>query len=205
MSSPPPLSFPTASRRSYRVGALYTHNAALLEALSNVNYFSTVSNDTQDLLAAMMEDAHFVDGYLAHCRAQLRAASRRLTAILDAAEVPYVAPRAGMFIWIDLRAYLPPLKSVAASHGGDVWARERALTDALFAEERILFTPGGACHAGEPGWYRCCFAWMHPDAVAVGFHRLAEWAVKHPQHRGTTPATPALLELLGRGTTPKCN
>jgi hypothetical protein len=56
------------------------------------------------------------------------------------------------------------------------WEAERRLTDALFTRARILFTPGEACHASEPGFYRCCFAWMPTPAVVEGFNRLAAFA-----------------------------
>lgn len=164
----------------FRVGVLYTHNEALLTALGNVNYFTAVSNDTQDMLGAVLEDHAWCDGYLQHCRGQLRDAYGALTAILDASAIPYVRAQSGMFVWLDLRAMLPP--SAAATSGSesdpDPFARERALTDELFAEARVLFTPGEACHAAEPGFYRCCFAWMPPAAVRVGFERLAAFAAK---------------------------
>ena len=55
-----------------RVGVLYTHNTELLTALGNVNYFTSVSNDTQDCVAAMLSDAEWVDAYLGSTRALLR-------------------------------------------------------------------------------------------------------------------------------------
>jgi len=45
----------------------------------------------------------------------------------------------------------------------------------MFEEARILFTPGEACHAAAPGFYRCCFAWVPQEAVVEGFTRLARW------------------------------
>ena len=157
----------------YRVGVLYTHNAALLTALSNVNYFTACSNDTQDMLAGVLADATWCDDYLAHCRGQLRAAFTGLRDVLVGAGIPFVHPQGGMFVWLDLRALLPP---PAAGDDAAGFARERRLTDELFREARVLMTPGEACHAAAPGWYRCCFAWMPPRAVRVGFERLAAYA-----------------------------
>ena len=175
----------------YRCGVLYTHNADLLTALGNVNYFTAVSNDTQDMLGAVLEDAGWTDGYLTHCRANLRDAYGGLRAILDASGIPYVPAQAGMFVWLDLRAYLQPSKqsgdgtsdgaASGSASGEPDWAAERRLTDELFAEARILFTPGEACHAAEPGFFRCCFAWMPAQAVAEGFRRLAAFVAKRQQ------------------------
>jgi 1-aminocyclopropane-1-carboxylate synthase len=204
----------------YRVGVLHTANAALLEALGNVNYFAAVSNDTQDCLAAMISDLPWVDSFFAANRSALAASYESLAGILQAAGIPFVRPYAGMFVWLDLRRWLLPVTvppkagTMAGGAGSDAgnsgscsgggsggeggaatgtnvgaagapplpagpqWESERALTDALFREARLLFTPGEACHASEPGWYRCCFAWMPPDAVAEGFRRLAAFVAK---------------------------
>ena len=90
--------------------------------------------------------------------------------MLEGARIPFVRPQAGMFVWVDLRQLLP--------RGVEGWDAERQLTDALFAEERELYTPGEACHAREPGFYRCCFAWVSPAALGVGFARLARFAAR---------------------------
>lgn len=137
-----------------RTGVLFTHNAALLAALSNVNYFATVSNDTQDALAALVADATFVDGFLAANAAALRGAYALTTAALRRARVPFAPATSGMFVWLSLRELLP-----AAAAGEGAWARERALAAALFAEEKLVLTPGEAMHAAEEGCFRLCFAW----------------------------------------------
>ena len=157
----------------YRVGCLYTHNELLIKAMSNVNYFSTVSNDTQDLIAAVLRDVAWCDNYLKKCRASLREAHAEIVKQLTAAKIPYLHSRAAMFVWLDLRSFLPP-----QADSDDPWVRERALTDSLFAEAKILFTPGEACHASEPGFYRVCFAWMNKEAVAEAFKRLISYGEK---------------------------
>jgi bifunctional pyridoxal-dependent enzyme with beta-cystathionase and maltose regulon repressor activities len=106
-----------------------------------------------------------------------------------------------MFVWLDLRSLLPKDVSgedrnavrstiesttrrnrIARGHRCSLplrragWEAEQRLTDALFTRARILFTPGEACHAAEPGFYRCCFAWMPAPAVVEGFNRLAAYA-----------------------------
>ena len=156
-----------------RVGFLYTHNEQLLAALSNVNYFTSVSNHTQDALAGVLEDAPWADAYLRGCVGALRDAAGVVRAGVEGARGVRLAlaPQAGMFAWLDLRALLLP-----PPPGGDGWAAEEALTEDLLAHARVLFTPGGACHAPQPGYYRCCFAWMGTDAVAVAFARLREFA-----------------------------
>ena len=110
-----------------RVGCLYTHNDNLLKALSNVNYFTTVSNDTQDCLAEMLSDDAWVDSFLHANRVMLRDTYVEVTQALTAAAIPFTPARGGMFVWIDLSKWLPlghdsgesnlgPLSLNAASH-----------------------------------------------------------------------------------------
>lgn len=160
----------------YRVGMLYTHNSAVLRACGNINYFCAVGNDTQDALAQMLHDEPWIDSFFETNRSKLKAAYDSLSSILDTAGIPYVAANAGMFAWIDLRAYLPKLSEAEAA--ADPFLSERRLTDELFDEAKVLFTPGEACHASEPGYFRCCFAWMQPESIKIGFERLAAFAAK---------------------------
>ena len=42
----------------------------------------------------------------------------------------------------------------------------------LFDRARLLMTPGLACHAPSPGYYRLCFAWASRGALREGLARL---------------------------------
>ena len=44
----------------FRVGCVYTRNATLLQAMSNVAYFPAASNLTQHALTALLEDTQFI-------------------------------------------------------------------------------------------------------------------------------------------------
>lgn len=175
----------------FRVGVLYTGNARVLTAMSNTNYFTSVSHDTQDALGRLMEDVGWCKSFFKANHVALAASYAVVTAALDRACVPYLPASAGMFVWVDLRELLPtppaslppspahlelgvPVWGIPAGQGAvaGVFDGERALLDRLFAEARILFTPGEACHAGAPGFFRICFAWMPLDALEVGMARL---------------------------------
>ena len=111
----------------FRVGVLHTRNAALLSAFANVNYFTTVSNHTQDALTQLLRDEAWIDEYMRTSRRLLRESYEALAGLLRAAAIPFVEAHAGMFVWIDLRRLLR----------GEGFAAERALTRELFDSVRI--------------------------------------------------------------------
>ena len=156
-----------------RVGILLSHNAALLSALDNVGYFSAASNPVQDALALALAEGpqggsgsgghcQWVDEFLAQNCARLREARDVVCSALEGAGVPHVRPSAGLFVWLDLGAWLE----------APTFEAERSFTEALFAAG-LLMTPGEACHSPTPGCFRCCFAW-HSElgSLRVGMERL---------------------------------
>jgi aspartate/methionine/tyrosine aminotransferase len=159
-----------------RVGALYTDNAQLLQCMGNVGYFASASNFVQDALAEVLSDTAWSLEYLAANNRILSEAYRTVTAGLRTAGLPFFAAQSGMFVWVDLRSLLPPGD---ASDGASPFGPERRLVQQLYDEERVLLTPGEACHASEPGFFRLCTAWMPAESTAVGLQRLAAFAARH--------------------------
>lgn len=131
-----------------RTGVLFSHNALLLTALDNLGYFMTVSNDTQDVLAGMLIDTPWVDSFISANRKALSGAYAMVASAMSDLGIPFVPATTGMFIWFSLREFIDS----EAVHS------ERQLADALWREHKLVFTPGEACHAIEPGWFRWCYA-----------------------------------------------
>ena len=52
------------------------------------------------------------------------------------------------------------------------WEAERALWLRILDEANINLTPGAACHVGEPGFMRLCYAGLPTGIVEVGVERL---------------------------------
>ncbi|KAF0693112.1 Aste57867_15880 [Aphanomyces stellatus] len=148
-----------------RVGVVLTANPDLMQALSNVLYFSGVPNYLLDGLATLLRDLPWTLDFIAANNRDLRASYATVAAVLDAHAVPYVPSPAGMFIWVDFSAFL----------GAPTWAAERALTDTMHRECKFIMTPGEAQHARAPGFFRICFAYNTPTAVAHGLERTLRY------------------------------
>ncbi|EFN53200.1 hypothetical protein CHLNCDRAFT_137035 [Chlorella variabilis] len=146
-----------------RVGALYTRNKRLQQALDPISVFTGVSGHTQWAVAQLLDDQEWVSGFLQQNQKLLRESYDVLAEALEEEKIPYVPAVAGMFVWIDLRKWLPEKKD---------WEAERKFWQRVCDDCKIILTPGHDCHAAEPGHFRLCFAWMPPVALKEAVQRL---------------------------------
>ena len=145
-----------------RCGVIYTENEELGRSLSVQAMWSSVSGDTQHLLATMVSDREWVDLYLGEMRDTLARAQRRTVAALDAIGVPYIESGAGFFVLCDFRAFLEE----------QTWEAEHHLWTTFLEKTGVNLTPGSACRIGEPGFMRLCFAAEETDTVVTGIEKL---------------------------------
>eukprot|EP00743_Colponemidia_sp_Colp-15_P011879 GILK01013366.1.p1 GENE.GILK01013366.1~~GILK01013366.1.p1 ORF type:complete len:434 (-),score=53.43 GILK01013366.1:39-1298(-) len=156
----------------YRVGMLYSENAQLNRAFENLSYFSSVSNEIQYTLSNLLADVQFIDQFLAESKRSIRRNYQLITAELHSLEIPFVPANAGIFMMVDLRGLL----------GGSSWEDERRLWRELFEEQKLLFTPGEACHCHLPGFFRFCFAWVSLPTLQVALERFKTFVNRHRAH-----------------------
>jgi aspartate/methionine/tyrosine aminotransferase len=145
-----------------RCGVLYSENARLLQAVDGLAYWSACSGDTQYRLGALVADEPWVDGYITEMQTRLRRAYERTRTALDAAGIKHLPADAGIFLMCDLRPFLDESS----------WAGEDALWRRMISVANVNLTPGSACRATEPGFFRLCYASEPTDAVVAAIGRL---------------------------------
>jgi aspartate/methionine/tyrosine aminotransferase len=145
-----------------RCGVLVTENEAVMQAVDALAYWSVVSGDTQHLLSGMVADDAWVSEYLTGMRRDLRDSYRQITGALEEQGIPFLPAEAGFFFLCDLRAFLE----------SDTWEAEAALWERILSEANVNLTPGSACHNGEPGFLRMCFATEPPETVVTAVRRM---------------------------------
>ena len=145
-----------------RCGVLISENPAVLAAVDGLAYWAATSGDTQHLLGTLLADEAWLAGYVAENRRRLAAAYAATTRALTAAGVPFVPAEAGFFCLLDLRRFLD----------APTWAEEDALWRDMLARTNVNLTPGSACRAPEPGFFRLCFAAVAPEQAAEAVARL---------------------------------
>lgn len=186
-----------------RVGVLYSKNAALNTALGNLGYFASVPAPLQMSLSKLLADDTWLDGYLKANRARMLEAYKQLAGALDAAGIPYTPSPAGMFTWLDLRAAFssngssaarPAAAVAAASSSSGTWQDEADLWQHMLDVHKLVLTPGAACHAAEPGFFRMCWAWPHPGSHPTAVQRL-QAAMQQFQQRDVQQAADLVKKL----------
>jgi aspartate/methionine/tyrosine aminotransferase len=146
-----------------RCGALLSENAEVLRAVDALAYWAACSGHTQHLLAEIVSDVPWVDGYVTEMRRRLGRAYRAVTEALSEAGIAFVPADGGIFVVCDLRAHLSAPTPEA----------EDALWRRLLREVNVNLTPGAACRIAEPGFFRLCYASEPLDTVVAAIARIA--------------------------------
>ena len=145
-----------------RVGILISKNARLHMAMSSVAPLAMLSNHTQHALTQMLSDELWVDVFLADTNRKLKDSYDAISNALIDSAISFTPAHAGMFVWLDLREFMRD-KS---------WKAENDLFDFIYKECKVVLTPGQACHAGEPGYARMCFAAVPMQAALEAIGRM---------------------------------
>jgi 1-aminocyclopropane-1-carboxylate synthase len=151
-----------------RVGLVYTRNQPLHQAMMSLAGFSGISNHTQHILAEVLSDESFTTDFVAQNSKLLENSYDALTEKLTSAGIPFTPAAAGMFVWIDLSAYLPD----------NTWEGEAKLWERVCDECKVILTPGSSCHAEAPGFFRLCFAWVPKEALVDAAERIENELVR---------------------------
>lgn len=150
------------SMSGLRCGVLVTENEEVIRAAGALGYWAAVSGDTQHLLADMLADPVWVDGYLDAMRSRLGASYRAVSGALDQIGVAHTPASAGFFVFADFREFLE----------APTWEAERRLWREILDGADVNVTPGSACRSPEPGFARICFAAEPPERVAEAVQRI---------------------------------
>ncbi|XP_051151262.1 1-aminocyclopropane-1-carboxylate synthase-like [Andrographis paniculata] len=146
----------------FRVGIIYSYNDAVVACARKMSSFGLVSTQTQRLVAAMLSDEAFVEGFLAESARRLGRRRAMVAEGLAAVGVGSLPGNAGLYCWMDLRKLL---KSATFDAELELW-------HVIIHEVKLNVSPGASFHCAEPGWFRVCFANMDDATAMVALERI---------------------------------
>lgn len=156
----------------FRLGVVWSGSDKVKHALRAASVFTWASCLTQAVMADVLGDHGWVNGYLRENRRRLARSCDHVQSVLKTLEIPYVQPVAGMFLLADFSAVLPLLDGVA-SKSKPSWTLEQRFYEWLLDDFKVILTPGQSQHATTPGWFRICFAFVPFDTLALAMDRIS--------------------------------
>ncbi|MBT3497528.1 MAG: aminotransferase class I/II-fold pyridoxal phosphate-dependent enzyme [Gemmatimonadales bacterium] len=160
----------------FRVGLLYSHNAALLEAYENLNLSHTVSNHTQWLLQHLLTDDDFMTSYVVENQRRLTEAYAVVVGALKRLDIPYVPSRGSLFVWIDLSEFMD----------GDSGQADLDLWQELYRTSGVLLTPGVGFGHTKKGMFRVVYPCVSMKELSVAMERLGAFVKAKRQRHGSS-------------------
>ena len=125
--------------------------------------FASVSHPMQSIVADLLSDDKYIDQFLDKSRSLLKASYDIVTSELDTMEIPFIAAKACIFVYVDFSSLL----RVNSFQG------ESELATLFEDYARIVMTPGCAQHDDKPGRFRICYAFVTPEVLTIAMVRLA--------------------------------
>ncbi|KAK7828963.1 hypothetical protein U0070_002193 [Myodes glareolus] len=165
----------------FRFGVLYTHNKEVASAMRAFGYLHGVSGITQFKLCQLLQDREWIDQlYLPTNHSRLRKAYLYVAKRLEKLKVPFFNGGSGLYVWIDLRAYLSPC----------TFDQEQILCQ-CFQDNKLLLSRGRAYMCKEPGWFRLIFAGDQLQ-VKVALDRFCQVLKEHKKDPRLKQLEPAI-------------
>jgi aspartate/methionine/tyrosine aminotransferase len=121
---------------------------------------------------------NFVDVYLEANNRNIKSRSDKLVQCLEELRIPYLEPDSGLFLWMDLREFLPELSATESIQNESLDSkekRERELYLSLMKEYGLLFTPGMSMRNEYAGFFRCVFTAASEDEFELGLVRIKKF------------------------------
>mmetsp|Transcript_36138 Transcript_36138/g.88491 ORF Transcript_36138/g.88491 Transcript_36138/m.88491 type:complete len:419 (+) Transcript_36138:57-1313(+) len=148
-----------------RCGVLIATNPALLQALGTFAIFHGISVTTQQDLAAMLSDTAWADDFLRRNAENRDDMLQVVTDTLTELQIPFVQPKAAIFIWMDFRQLLEE-----PTEAGE----EKFLCDLMEPPTRMFFTPGRDFRPVDDafGFFRMCYLYFDKPGLEEAMRRF---------------------------------
>ncbi|XP_047335617.1 1-aminocyclopropane-1-carboxylate synthase 2-like, partial [Impatiens glandulifera] len=149
----------------FRVGIVYSYNDYVVNSARKMSSFGLVSTQTQYLIASMLLDDDFVDGFLDENVKRLGSRHKLFIEGLMEDGIKCLERNAGLFCWMDLRHMLK----------GGTTQEEISLWQVIINQVKLNISQGSSFHCSEPRWFRVCFANIDNETVKIAQKRFGKF------------------------------
>jgi aspartate/methionine/tyrosine aminotransferase len=158
-----------------RIGVAYSENEEIRLPMQKLNDLCQVSSSAQRWVAELLrrrndEGEPWPQSFLNVSKDRLATRSRQLTMCFDECGISYLHPTSGLFVWIDLTAYLSTDSGLTDSQ------KEQELYRRLANDFGLLLTPGLSMRNDKAGFFRVVFTAATDEEFALCLERFREFA-----------------------------
>lgn len=171
----------------FKIGAFFTHNQTLYNAMTKLCVFQGVAFPMQHMINCVFEDEEFMETHGSANRKTLKEGFEILKNGVEAVGLSITPAKGSFTAWIDFRTLMPE----------PTFEWETKIWNSLLEDAKILLATGQICLASEPGFFRITY--MFPEetilALSDGFvPRLKKWVAvwkqKHLHDKNTNNKLP---------------
>ncbi len=149
----------------FRVGVVHSLNKTFLEAYTNLNGPSMVSNYTQWIFELALGDRNFVQNYIQTNQKLLTENYVTTVKELKKLSISYAPARGSLFVWLDLSEFLAENTQEA----------ENELWNELYDKTRILLTPGDGFGHSKHGQFRLVYSYVMKEDLEAAMQRFSSF------------------------------
>lgn len=129
--------------------------------LTVLRLFNFPSSLADGVIASLLEDETYIQGYLASYRSRLGESYTRATQFFHNDGIPYQESNASLFLMVNLTAVV----------------QDTSLSDddilSLLRRKKVYLTSGAGYRSEQPGWFRVVIAHPH-NVLDEGLTRIVE-------------------------------
>ena len=151
----------------FRVGLIYSKNEWFWKGFANLNIGHMVSNYVQWLLREILRDDQFVTDYIHTNQKLLTESVAIVIKKMQELDIPFIAPRGSLFVWIDLSEFLVTLTQEAENK---FWME-------VFRSTGILLTPGSGFGHSKRGQFRIVCTFLQKSDLKIAMSKLGAYVV----------------------------
>ncbi|CAH0054460.1 unnamed protein product [Clonostachys solani] len=152
-----------------RMAFLVSRNAQVLAAAAKLTWFTWLPVMSDRFITMFLSQQDTVEEYLVTYRSRLAEAYRRAAMALQTCQIPYEPANAGLFVFIDLSAWLQYFVG-SALNTGPMLSPELRLCEYLIDHD-IFLNAGEFAGCERAGRFRLVFT-QDPNATELGISRI---------------------------------